>query len=184
MSEKFEAMLMADGEAIYAKIMAGEEKVSTTVPVAKIDGVAVVEVSFHITKNNAGMILSGRDPLDQDDDYIMFAKNENVEEFTLKMVQTFMKKVESTLQSLRFDAMSTTFVENPRKRKRWELFECETMKMDHGPCVAGCGESTRRKTDCGHHLCLRCHQNIKWVSGHKPCPVCRESIEEYDEYHG
>ena len=47
MSEKFEAMLMADGEAIYAKIMAGEEKVSTTVPVAKE---SVVEVSFHITK--------------------------------------------------------------------------------------------------------------------------------------
>ena len=69
MSEKFEAMLMADGEAIYAKIMAGEEKVLVFVPVKKIDGIVVDVVSFHITKKNARMAVRGLEPRYPDADH-------------------------------------------------------------------------------------------------------------------
>ena len=93
-----------------------------------------------------------------------------------------MKKMVSTLQLLRFNAFDTIFfVEGrPPKRKLLSMYlECDTVKLKHGPCVAGYGENTRRKPDCGHHLCLRCHQNIEWVNAHKPCPVCRRLLLGY-----
>jgi hypothetical protein len=178
MSDEFTTQLENDSADIYARIMAGEDVISVDVDIKEIDEVIVEDVCIHFygTGKSASMEIYVTDSLSGR--FRGFEMEDQVEMVTLENIQVFMKKVATTLRSLRFDAMSTTFVKRPRKRNCWEFFECETVKMEHGSCACHCGGVTRRKTKCGHHLCLRCEQKIKFNDDVKPCPICRMTIDE------
>lgn len=134
--------------------------------IKSIDGVIVDNVRFFSDGgDDTGMEIVVIDNAKRSIAFKCFFELMQVEEWTLNVFQTLMKKVKSTVQSLQFDAMTTTFTtDNQRKRKLSEFFssfsECESVC---GPCGNRCGESTLRKTACGHHLCLRCEQKYASV---------------------
>jgi hypothetical protein len=184
MADEFMDQLKDDSADIFAKIIAGED-LDINLDIEKIDEVFVSVVNLRFYRmgdyKRASMVIYVEDSRFTDEDFDqVFGMYEQVQDetWTLEFVQTFMKKVATTLASLKFDAMTTTFVKCSRKRKCWEFLNCDNVKMKHGSCACHCEENTRRKTWCGHYLCLRCEQQIKFVGKVKPCPICRKTIDE------
>lgn len=179
--ENFEAELMKECEGLQFQVSEVADDgddccFELKLPIAKIDGVAVHRPRISFRKDMVSMTITINGGFDEEVIFEKIVRYKEATELTLEFIQEFMKNVASTLKSLRFDAFTTTFVERPRKKRCWEYFEADTVQMKHGPCACQCGEVTRRKTPCEHHLCLRCEQRIVWVSGRQSCPICRAPL--------
>lgn len=63
----------------------------------------------------------------------------------------------------------------------FEAFEqCDFIKMTYAQCCV-CHERTTTKTECNHHLCIQCWDQLKEVEkdnrhAFRYCPLCREEI--------
>ena len=100
----------------------------------------------------------------------------NTKEYLLDDLEKLLKQVVKELPSLRFNAFDTTFGPPPRKRSRITFVNCDSITMNYGECECLCQAETRRKTKCGHFLCLKCQDKIKIVARERPCPACRSNL--------
>ena len=152
-------------------------------PISKIDGIIVTAptATFIVWNDVCSVLLFI--PVRPNNvchlTYELMISDDKLREYpwTTEVVESLMTNLLDVIKSLRFDPYNTTFSRGQRKRKFWELYEIDNIKMAHGLCACNCNELTLRKTFCGHHLCLSCHQKIKaQEDGTKPCPLCRKAI--------
>jgi len=87
---------------------------------------------------------------------------------TEEEVKKAMKKLTETLKNLKFNQLENKILSNPPENPYGDRFiqECSV-----------CLEPTKGKTPCKHPLCYPCWQGIRRKLCDRPCPICREPIE-------
>lgn len=93
---------------------------------------------------------------------------------SIEFVESSVKSIVSTLNSIRFDAFSSQFVLNKKRYRDDYASDDITLKYDKCPV---CFELTCRKTVCNHFLCLPCDRKVKFGV----CPVCRGNLATEDD---
>lgn len=181
----FDFLLKEECESIKTSLMNKESVYKMELPISKIDGIIVTAptATFIVWNDVCSVLLfiPVRRPNNNGCHltYELMISDDKLHEFpwTTEVVESLMTNMLDVIKSLRFDPYNTTFSRGQRKRKFWELYEIDNVKMAHGLCACNCNELTLRKTVCGHHLCLSCHQKLKpQEDGTKPCPLCRTAI--------
>lgn len=134
-------------------------------PIYKIDGMIVTVrlfISYSNTINIEIMLQGGNSYIDTGNTYEDFCK------------------IIDGLKDIKFDTLSGEFI-NPNKLvqssyqyKILSMFHHPNIEMEYSECCV-CFEYTKTKTECNHHLCLRCTQKIK----KNTCPLCRGLITNH-----
>ena len=159
------------------ELMKNQEVVWAVIDMEKIDDVGV---NNRIYFNRVSIIFDVEGTMEGHTMHTITIPRTNTKEYVLEDIEKLLKQVVKELPTLRFNAFYTTFGLPPCKRSRIR-FNCDSITMNYGECVCLCQEETRRKTKCGHFLCLKCHEKIKIVARKRPCPACRSDLVQNHE---
>ena len=190
-SDNFNVLVKEECELIYQALMeptGPKERVyKFALPILEIDGVVISEaMATFLVWNDVCTVHLRISAVSSRRSEIMSSIMMNVMDdrnnpceypWTTTTIESLILNMLDVINALRFDAYNTKFVSGTRKRRFWELYESENVKLAHGNCSCNCDELTMRKPLCGHYLCMKCNQRIKkQLNGTQTCPLCRGAI--------
>jgi hypothetical protein len=107
-------------------------------------------------------------------DYIDLYSNEyKLDKLSLKAINTFLHKVKSDLEKIKFDKFLGRFVLHNGNINIDNIgIDIFGDKYSNAAECCVCYEKTYTETICSHYLCVECWSNIK----KKTCPMCREYL--------